>query len=106
MKAIREASKLNLSAVAEATRLATLVSQESPAMKAIREFSNLPFSSAVRERVFSELDSLGRAQPDLEEYPDFTTDQDIQLEAVSKIGRSSLLPRIDGLRSAYQAFMR
>ena len=49
-------------------------------MRAIREFSNLPFSSAVREIVFSELDSLGRARPDIEEYPGFTTDQDIQLE--------------------------
>ena len=64
----------------ESARLAALALQESPAMQALRDFSNLPFSSAVRERVFSELDSIERTQIEPGEHPDFPIDQDIQLE--------------------------
>ena len=73
-------SARSLQRMTDSARLTALALQDSPAMKALREFSNLPFSSAERERVFSALGSLKRTQPDPEEYPDFPIDQDIQLE--------------------------
>ena len=54
--------------------------QESPAMRAIREFSNTPFDPVVKEIVFNDLDALEIEQPDISEYPDFDTDQNIQSE--------------------------
>ena len=47
-------------------------------MQAMREFSNLPFSSVVRDRVFTELDSLRIDQFGLPEDQDI--DQSIQAE--------------------------
>ena len=61
---------------------------DSSTVKALREFSNLPFSSAERERVFSALDSLERIQPDPGEHPDFPIDQDIQLEIQRELERN------------------
>ena len=64
----------------DSARLTAMALQESPAMQAIREFSNSPFNPAVKEVVFSELDSLDTDHLDLPEDQDFAIDQDIQLE--------------------------
>ena len=56
-------------------------------MQAMREFSNLPFNSVVRESVFSELDSLGIDQFDLPEDQDI--DQSIQAEIQKELAENS-----------------
>ena len=79
-----EALRPFLSAIHETARMNEVVNSalsaihESPVMKAMREFSNLPFSLVVRDRVFTELDSLRIDQFDLPEDQDI--DQSIQAE--------------------------
>ena len=73
LSAFQETARMN-----EFLNPALLAIHESPAMQAMREFSNLPFSSVVRESVFSELDSIGIDQFDLPEDQDI--DQSIQAE--------------------------
>ena len=63
-------------------RLVNRLRQESPAMKALQQFSNLPFSSVVRETAFPELDLPDVAPLESENYLDFDfgIDQDVELE--------------------------
>ena len=78
---MQEASMVKaLQQMTKSIRLPALTLQDSPTMQALREFSNLPFTLAERERVFSALDSIERTQIEPGEHPDFPIDQDIQLE--------------------------
>ena len=73
LSAFQETARMN-----EFLNPALLAIHESPVMQAMREFSNLPFSSVVRESVFSELNSLGIDQFNLPEDQDIA--QSIQAE--------------------------
>ncbi len=75
-------------AVVDSARLTAMALQESPAMKAIREFSNTPFNPAVKEIVFNDLDRLEIEQSDISEYPDFDSDQSIQSEIQKELAGS------------------
>ena len=90
---VENALKPFLSTVQETARMneflnpAVLAIHESPVMQAMREFSNLPFNSVVRESVFSELDSLGIDQFDLPADQDI--DQSIQEEIQKELAGNS-----------------
>ena len=73
LSAIHETARMN-----EVVNSALLAIQNSPVIQAMREFSNLPFSSVVRDRVFTELDSLRIDQFNLLEIQ--AIDQSIQVE--------------------------
>ena len=75
-------------ALLDSARLTAMALQESPAMRAIREFSNTPFNPVVRETVFNDLDALEIEQSDILEYPDFDVDQSIQLEIQKELAGS------------------
>ena len=72
-------------------KLTCLALQESPAMKALRSFSNLPFSSIVREDIFRQLDALEISPSELEKPPDFEFDfdQDTYLEIKRELSTSN-----------------
>ena len=67
-------------ALLDSARLTAMTLQESPAMRAIREFSNTPFDPVIQETVFNDLDTLEIGQSDIFEYPDSDIDQSIQSE--------------------------
>ena len=86
--AVLQENARKVEAVVDSARLTAMALQESPAMRAIREFSNTPFNPVVKEIVFNDLDSLEIEQSDISEYPDLDTDQSIQSEIRKELAES------------------